>query len=237
MFRTIYMAIYFIVYLIFLFPKEWKINKLEKEGRMQEMHDLLHKIAMNWGKSIVNATGSKIHVFGIENIPKGPVLFVSNHQGNFDIPILFGFIDKPKAFIAKIELSKIPVFGKWMERQKCIFIDRDNPRQSLKAINKGIKTLKDGHSMVIFPEGTRSKGPKMGEFKKGSLKLATKAKVPIVPITIDGSYKIMEGNKKLIKPAEVKVTISQPIHTTNLTKEDENVLSEKVYAIIKSHLS
>ncbi|MCT4618094.1 MAG: 1-acyl-sn-glycerol-3-phosphate acyltransferase [Marinisporobacter sp.] len=238
MFRTIYIIFYFIVDQIFLIPKALKVERLAKQGKIKEMNDSLHTIAYTWGKRIVNASGSKVKLSGLEKIPEGPVVFISNHQGNFDIPILLGFIDKPKAFIAKVELSKIPVFGKWIARQKCIFIDRNDPRQSLRAINNGVKTLKEGHSMIIFPEGTRSKGPKIAEFKKGSLRLATKAKVPIVPITIDGTYKIMEANGKLnIKPTEVKLTISDPIYTDNLTKEEESGLSDQVYEIIKSHLS
>ncbi|QZY55108.1 lysophospholipid acyltransferase family protein [Crassaminicella profunda] len=237
MFRTLYIIFYFIIDQIFLIPKAMKIDKLEKQGKIKEMHQLLHTIAYTWGRRIVNASGSKVQLSGLEKIPEGPVVFISNHQGNFDIPILLGFIDKPKAFIAKIELSKIPVFGKWIARQRCIFIDRNDPRQSLRAINNGVKTLKEGHSMIIFPEGTRSKGHKMAEFKKGSLRLATKAKLPIVPITIDGSYKIMEANGKLnIKPANVKVIISNPIYTDHLTKEEESGLSDQVYEIIKSHL-
>lgn len=238
MFRTIYIIFYFIIDQILLIPKAWKIEKLEKQGKTKEMQDLLHTISHTWGKRLVQASGSKVNISGLENVPEGPVVFISNHQGNFDIPILLGFIDKPKAFIAKIELSKIPVFSKWIKKIRCIFIDRNDPRQSLRAINDGVKTLKEGHSMIIFPEGTRSKGPKISEFKKGSLRLATKAKVPIVPITIDGTYKIMEANGKLnIKPAEVKLTISDPIYTDHLTKEEESGLSDRVYEIIKSHLS
>ncbi|WZL73132.1 lysophospholipid acyltransferase family protein [Clostridiaceae bacterium 35-E11] len=236
MLRTIWVAIYFVVYLVLLFPQQWKVNRLEKQGKIQELQALLHSIALHWGRRIIKNTGTKVSIYGSDHIPEGPVLFVSNHQGNLDIPLLLGFIDKPKSFIAKIELSKIPVFGKWMERINCIFIDRSDPRQSLRAINQGVEILKNGHSMVIFPEGTRSKGPKMADFKKGSLRLATKAKVPIVPISIQGSYKIMEANGGFIKPAEVSITISEPIYTDQLTKEEENGLSDSVYEIIKNHL-
>ncbi|WP_053955087.1 lysophospholipid acyltransferase family protein [Inediibacterium massiliense] len=237
MFKTIYVGIYIVLYMLVLFPKLWKINNLEKEGKIEEMNHLLHKIASKWGKATVNITGSEILVSGLENIPEGPVLFVGNHQGYFDIPILYSSIPKPISFVAKIELGNIPVFGAWMRKQRCIFIDRENPRQSLKAIQEGIKSLKGGHSMVIFPEGTRSKSSQMNEFKKGSLKMATKAKVPIVPITIDGSYKILEENKNRIKASQVKLTISKPIYTENLSKEEENELSEKIYKIIQSNLN
>ncbi|WP_129599825.1 lysophospholipid acyltransferase family protein [Anaerophilus nitritogenes] len=237
MFKTIYVGLYIVLYIIVLFPKLWKINKLEKHGKIEKMNSLLHQIAYKWGKATVNITGSKILVSGLENIPEGPVLFVGNHQGYFDIPILYTSIPKPISFVAKMELGNIPIFGAWMKKQRCIFIDRENPRQSLKAIQEGVKSLKEGHSMVIFPEGTRSKGHDMNEFKKGSLKMATKAKVPIVPITIDGSYKILEENKNRIKASEVKLTISKPIYTENLSKEEENELTEKIYEIIQNNLN
>ena len=87
--------------------------------------------------------------------------------------------------------------------------------------------------MVVFPEGTRSKGEQMGEFKAGSFKLATKAKVPIIPVTIDGSYKIMEGNKYRICPAKVNVYVHKPIETALIPKEQESKLPELVQKIIQ----
>lgn len=236
MFRTIYVVFYFIIYLIYLLPKQWKVDRLNKEGKIKEADAIINQVAHDWGKAVVHSTGSKVQVSGLEHIPEGAVLFVSNHQSNLDIPVLHGFIPNQKSFIAKIELANIPIFSKWMERQHAIFIDRSNPRQSLKAINEGISNLKNGYSMVIFPEGTRSKGAEMSEFKKGSLRLATKAKVPIVPVTIDGSYKILEANGNMIKPAEIKVTISKPIYTDHLTKEEANDLSNQVYEIVNGNL-
>lgn len=236
MIRTIFFLIYLCVYFVFLFPKLWKITKLEKQGKISEMHNFINEIAQIWGRRLIHRTGSTVHVTGAENIPDGPVLFVSNHQGNFDIPLLLGFIHKPKSFIAKVELEKIPILSTWMKKIKCIFMDREDPRQALKSIKEGIEILKSGHSMVIFPEGTRSKGNEMAEFKKGSLRLATKSKVPIVPITINGSYNILETNKGIIKPATVHITVSSPIYTDHLTKEEENQLTDQVYNTIKSHL-
>lgn len=236
MFRTFYMAIYFILYLISLTPKKFKLKKLKEQDNIQEYENLISDVTYYWGKKTFAASGSTFEVDGIENIPEGPIVIISNHQGFFDIPVLFAAIHKPMSFIAKIELAKIPIFGKWMDLVRCIFIDRSNPRQSLKAINSGVKLLKEGHSMVIFPEGTRSKGPNMAEFKKGSLRLATKAKVPILPVTINGTYKILEANNNKIKPAKVKISISKPIYTENLSKEEESILSDRVYDIVNKNL-
>ena len=117
-------------------------------------------------------------------------------------------------------------------------MDRSSIRKSGEAIIEGIKILKSNHSLVIFPEGTRSKGDEMGDFKAGSFKLATKSKVSIIPVTMSGSYKIMEKSKKkwIIKSAHVDLYIHPEIETANLSKEEQDELPKKVYEIIKSKL-
>jgi 1-acyl-sn-glycerol-3-phosphate acyltransferase len=140
-------------------------------------------------------------------------------------------------FIAKIELAKIPVVKTWMEFMKCVFMDRSNMRKSGEAIINGIKNLKEGYSMVIFPEGTRSKGDKMSQFKAGSFKLASKSKCPIIPVTMNGSYKIMEhGNGSWIKPSTVELFIHPMIETANLSKDELDLLPGKVFDIISQKL-
>jgi 1-acyl-sn-glycerol-3-phosphate acyltransferase len=236
MFRTVYFMIYFFLSLLFLLPTFRKVSKLEKQGKLEEMQTLLQATAHDLCKKLIDKTGSTVYTKGLENVPEGPVLFVSNHQSNFDIPLLLGFIDKPKSFIAKKELSKTPMLNQWMKQGKCIFIDRENARQSLRAIQEGIQILKGGHSLVIFPEGTRSKSSNMREFKKGSLKLAIKSQVPIIPVSINGSYKMMEANKGFIKPATISLIISEPIYTEHLTKEEETQLSEQVERTIRKNI-
>ncbi|MEA4826022.1 MAG: lysophospholipid acyltransferase family protein, partial [Clostridium sp.] len=137
---------------------------------------------------------------------------------------------------AKKEMAKIPLISRWMRNIRCVFIDRKNVRESLKAINEGANNLKNGYSMVIFPEGTRSKSHNIGEFKKGSLKMATKAKVPIVPITIDGSYKIFEEHNGWLRKGEIKLTIEKPIYLEKLSQEEQKNLSEIVKAEIVKNL-
>lgn len=236
-FRTLAWFIYFWIYLIAIQPKLIKVNRLARMGKTEEHDRLTNQTAKNWAQALVKLAGVTVEIQGEENIPsQGSVLFVSNHQGNFDIPILLGYINKPKAFIAKIELLKIPLIRTWMTHLKCVFMDRSDIRQSLKVINQAAVHLKEGYSMVIFPEGTRSKGSTLGEFKPGSLKLGLKAGVPIVPMTIQGSYKIMENNGFLIKPAHVKITVFKPIPTQGLTKEEAADLPEKVRSIIAAGL-
>ncbi len=236
MLRTLFWFVYFGIYMILLLPRLWKVKHLEKQGKLKEMQHLTHKTAKVWARRLIAITGTSVQVEGLEHVPPGPVVFVSNHQGNFDIPLFLGHVEKQKAFIAKIELLKMPLVSTWMKYIRCIFIDRNDARQSLRAINTGVDLLKDGHSLVIFPEGTRSRSAEIGEFKKGSLKLATKAGVPIVPVTINGTYRMMEANGGRMKPASVKMIISPPIDTTNLSKEEESQLTDRVFEIIKENL-
>ena len=222
--------------LVAFMPKEKKAEKLLAEGKTDEMDDIVCLGTKTISQKLIKLSGSTVNVHGLENIPDGPVLFVSNHQSNMDIAIICGFIDKPKGFIAKKELKKLPLISNWITLAGSIYLDRENPRKSMEGILEGIKTLKNGHSLVVFPEGTRSRGDKMGEFKSGSFKLATKSKVPIVPLTIDGTYRVMEANKILIKPSNINFYVHKPIYTDKLSKEELSNLPETVEAIIRSKL-
>ena len=206
-------------------------NKGDSEGRVK----YIHKVTSYWAKLVMKTAGAKINIIGLENVPKDEtLLFVSNHQSNFDIPLLLGCIDVPKGFIAKKELENWPFISTWMKYRNCIFMDRDNLRKSAEAIVDGIKILNSGYSMVVFPEGTRSKGKPVGEFKGGSFKLATKSKCTIVPITINGTYKLMESNKNLVKSADIELIIHPTIKTSKLNKDELETLPETVHAIISS---
>lgn len=215
-----------------------KVKQLEKKQDLQGKTEYVHQVTSKWAMSQMKLSGATVKVFGEENIPPDQgVLFVSNHQGNFDIALFMAYIDKPKGYIAKVELKKIPLLRTWMSYMNCIFMDRGDMRQSAKAILEGIELLKRGHSLVLFPEGTRSRGNQMGNFKAGSFKLATKSKVPIVPVTINGSYKLMEQNGGKVKPASVEIHIHPMVETDSLTKEEEIALPSKIKTIIESKLA
>lgn len=237
MFRTIAWYTHFATSLVTMLPDMYKVKYLEKKGAKQELELYIHKTTSKWAKSHVKLSGARVTISGEENIPNDiPVVFMSNHQSNFDIALFMSYIDKPKGYISKMEMKKIPLLSTWMSYMQCVFMDRSNMRKSVQAIMEGVTILKEGHSLVIFPEGTRSKCDKMGEFKAGSFKLATKPKVPIIPVTIDGSYKLMEQNGNKIKPADVKIFIHPMVETSLLSKEELDNLPEKVKSIIGSRL-
>lgn len=235
--RTIVWFTYFWIYQLFLIPSLIYIKFLDKNNRVRERDEHVSKSARNWARALVKMTGSKVRVIGEENIPEDEaVVFISNHQGNFDIPILLGFINKSKAFISKVEVQKLPLVSTWMKYMNCVFMDRRDIRQSVDAINKGVEYLKQGYSYVIFPEGSRSRSDEICDFKSGSFKLALKAGVPIVPVTIKGSYRIMEQNGFWIKPASVEVIISTAIVTSGISKEEAKSIPDTVKNIIAENL-
>jgi 1-acyl-sn-glycerol-3-phosphate acyltransferase len=202
---------------------------------MKKRKEYIHAVSSKWAKIVIKISGARINIIGLENLPKDEtVLFVSNHQSNFDIPLLLSTIDVPKGFIAKKELENWPIISSWAKYINCIFMDRDNLRKSAASIIEGINLLKSGYSMVIFPEGTRSKGQPVDEFKGGSFKLATKSKCLIVPLTINGTYKLLEANHNLIKGANIELIIHTPIDVTKLGKEDLENLPETVHSIISN---
>lgn len=235
MIRTIIWFVAFGISLLIALMAEFRYWYLGKWGRSKKQMGVLHNTTTRWARLMVRFTGSAVDVVGVEKIPEGHVLFVSNHQSNFDIPLLMGYVPKFKGFVAKIELERVPVISWWMKKMDCLFLDRQDMRQSLKVILQGIDLLKAGHTMVIFPEGTRSRSHEMGEFKKGSLKLAVKSGVPIVPVTIDGSYTLFEERNR-IRKSHVKVTIHDPVYTKDMTREQEDGLVDQVYQVIEKGL-
>lgn len=214
----------------------FRLKKLNRLGKTTERDACAHEIARKWARNALQMNGSSIQVSGIENVPaSGGVLFVSNHQSNFDIPIFIGHIPRDKGFIAKLELLKIPTFRRWMRYLGCIFINRKDPRQSLAAITNAAEQLKAGHSFVIFPEGTRSADGTVGQFKAGAFRLAVQATVPIVPVTIAGSKDIMQKGSSIIKSARVNVVIAPPLLPGTYMKMDSNQISDRVRNTIISN--
>lgn len=237
LYKNICFAFWMYFNLRHLRPFHYRIEEFRNSGDAVKEREQILNSTTTWGRGIVKKYKIDLTATGTENIPDGPVVFVSNHQGYADIPI-FGAVVTMKqiGFVAKTSLGKIPVFGEWIRDIRSVFIEREDPRSSLKTIEEGIALLNQGFSLVIFPEGTRSKGPQTGEFKKGSLRLATKPGIPVVPVTINGTYQVFEEEGHVQSGAKVEFYIHPAIETKELSKPEANNLAEKVEEIIKTKL-
>jgi 1-acyl-sn-glycerol-3-phosphate acyltransferase len=234
MIRTIIAVILFFAYLLFFAPLLLWTRYLDRKGRIADRDRIVTREVGKWARFVIRLAGGTVMVHGLENVPRNtPVVFIGNHQSYLDIPILLGFIDVKKAFIAKIELLSIPGLAGWMKLMQCTFLDRKDMRQSVRAMQEAVQTVRDGHPLVIFPEGTRSRGNTVGEFKAGSFKLALQAGVPIVPFTLDGSWRLFEEKGK-IQNSHVRLTIHPPIPTADLSREEAAALPAKVRDVVIS---
>lgn len=184
------------------------------------------------GNSILFFLGITVHVDGRQNIPSDSNLcYMANHQSLLDIVAFVGPAHLWATILAKAEVKKIPIINLWCFALGCIFIERKSPHDAIKAILKGVELLKQGKSMIIFPEGTRSKDGRIGELKNGSLKLATRSKAIIIPITIKGlraGFEHLKGFKRV----HAYFSIGKPIPTAALSNEEIATLHEVVYGTI-----
>lgn len=169
-------------------------------------------------------TGTRYEVEGLENIPENEaVLYIGNHRSIFDVIIGYMLVKGPTGFVAKMEIRKVVTLRWWMEEVNCLFIDRDDLKQSLQVILEAIKKVKSGVSIWIYPEGTRSRGADPAEllpFKEGSFKIAEKSGCKIIPVAMLGTEEIWEAQKPRICRKRVKVRIGEPIEISALPKED-----------------
>jgi 1-acyl-sn-glycerol-3-phosphate acyltransferase len=236
MIRTLYKALKIIRWIKNKRPLLKKAQKLDKKGDFIERDKIVHDVVPSWAQYVAEIIGANIVIKGEENIPKDQaVVFIANHQGYADIIAILGFIDKPTAFMAKSEIKKISYAANWMELMQCTFLVRKNPRQSVQAMQEAIESVKKGYSLVIFPEGTRSKGGPIKEFKPGSFKLAFNSEAPIIPITIDGTWHFFEEHNRM-HPGNAILTIHPPIYTKDLTKEERHLIPMQVQKTIESAL-
>lgn len=228
----------YIAYTLFTIRRYKKlIERLKQEGRKEEQRQAIAEVCHIWSDKVAKHFKTNIKVINPENLPEGgPCVYVSNHQSYADILVLLNVIKHQTGFIAKEELASIPVFSKWILRIGSLFILRGDARESLKTISEGVDMIKDGYSLVIFPEGTRSRGGQMGEFKPGSLKLATKAKTVVVPLTINGSYKMYEEPGQITKNVTIEITVHKPVDTSQMDRKELAGLSEVLEETIKNAL-
>ncbi|MCX5726906.1 MAG: lysophospholipid acyltransferase family protein [Candidatus Saganbacteria bacterium] len=170
------------------------------------------KAAERLCNSLILAVGGvKVEVNGMENIPSQTVIFMSNHQSDLDWPVLISVLPGDIVFLAKKELFEVPLFGQHLRLAGHLLIDRSSAIRSQRSLDEVAKVVREGRSIVIFPEGTRTPTGKLGEFGLASFTVVKNSGVPVVPIVIDGTYKALRKGDPIIHPSHVKVKILKPI--------------------------
>lgn len=236
--RTLIYYASFWLYLIGSLVSLLWIVLLRCVGQQERVPGFAARQARAWARTMVWLSGADVSLEGLENVPsEGGFILCSNHQGAFDIPLLLGFSPRPIGFVAKEELRRIPLLGRWMREIGCLFLDRENARQGLAVTRDGVERLKQGAGLVIFPEGTRSGSDQLGPFHQGSLHMALASGAPVVPVTIIDSHKLREAQGSRIRPARVRVVLSPAIATAAMQRSDKKALLERIRGIIAENLT
>jgi len=200
--------------------------------------NLSHLAARLWGKIQLRTTGSRVTMQGLEYLdPRQSYILVSNHQSFFDIFSLLGYLPLQFRWIAKAELFRIPLLGWAMSRAGYIPIERGSPKKAYRSMIAAAEKVRNGVSVLIFPEGTRSPDGNLQPFKKGVFLLALKSQAPILPVAIRGTRDIMRKNDWRTYPGHVEIRIFPSIETTGFSTAKEDELSEKVRNTLLRHLT
>jgi 1-acyl-sn-glycerol-3-phosphate acyltransferase len=198
----------------------------------------VHRVGQVWGRCLLAVSGIGVSVTGIERIDAGrSYIFMSNHQSNFDIPVLLGHLPVQFRWLAKAELFRIPIFGRAMRGAGYISINRSDRAAAFESLQQAAEKIRQGVSVLIFPEGTRSMDGSLKAFKKGGFVTAIGAGVPIVPVAVRGTYDIMPKHGILIRPRQVAVDIGEPIATEGLALDSKEALMDGVRSAILQGLA
>lgn len=186
-----------------------------------------------WSKLVCIITLCPVKVVGREKLDKKQsYIFVANHQGAYDIFLIYGYLGQPIKWVMKQSLRRIPFVGKACEAAGFIFVDSSSPKAAAKTIHEAEAQLKNGASIAIFPEGSRTQTGKMDKFKKGAYQMALDLKLPIVPITINGSYDVMPIGSVLINPHKLELIIHDPIPTDHIQLENMREAAVKIRELV-----
>jgi 1-acyl-sn-glycerol-3-phosphate acyltransferase len=193
-----------------------------------------------WGRVILRVLLLPVTVEGRQNLEPGQgYVFVANHQGAFDIFLVYGFLGCNFKWMMKYQLGKIPFVGFACERSHQIFIDKRGPSKIRKSYEQAREILKDGYSVVVFPEGARTFTGHMGFFRKGAFALADELQIPVVPLTINGSFQVLPRQRGfgLVDWHPLKLTIHQPIYPVGQGPDNIEAIKNQAYDAIHSALA
>lgn len=216
-----------------------KFKKLRESGDIEAEKDLIWRESGIWAENTAKILRINFEIKGEENIPgSGPIMVYSNHQGLADILAIYYLFKNHYqiGFISKSEWRKMPVLSTAIEYTRSIFLDRENSRAAIKAIAEAKELLEQGFSLAIYPEGTRSRCKAPGEFKMASFKFAEKAGVPILPVTIDGSYKVFEIDNNYHPGETIKITVHPLVHIEQMEKAERKQAYNDIVETITSSI-
>ena len=199
--------------------------------------NVIHLYARLWGRLILWASGVKVKIRGLERIAPGrPYIFMANHLSAYDIFVLLSELPVQFRWLAKAELFRIPVLGWAMGTAGYISLDRSEPKKAYRSMEEAARRIREGTSVVIFPEGTRSKDGRLQPFLKGGFTLAVKSQVPIVPVSISGTWEIMPPQSRKVRKGDVEVVVGEPIETKGYTMKEREELMKRVSEAISANL-
>lgn len=200
----------------------------EKNGRLQ------HRIARFWARAVVWGTGCSITVRGMENLRSQPVaVYASNHTSYMDTPVIFAALPFQFRILAKKELWPIAFIGWYLDRSGQIPIDTANPHATLSSLSVGVKALRSGMPLFVFPEGGRTETGTLKPFLSGAAYLAIRAQVPLVPIALTGVYDLLPIHTRHLYPGELTVTVGEPIETRGMTVRQTEELNSRLRSAIE----
>ena len=190
-----------------------------------------------WGRFFCYLLFIKVKITGLEKLdPKKSYVIAANHQSIYDIFVVYGWLPMIFKWVMKAELRKIPLVGKACESAGHIFIDRKNPVAAKKSLDKAEAQLRNGVSVVVFPEGTRTYTGQIGKFKKGAFRMATDLHLPIVPVTLRGCFERLPRNGFIITPGTIEMIVHEPVEVEGYEHEKQPELMQKLHDIIESAL-
>ena len=195
--------------------------------------DLGHRCARAWSRWILKTTGVRVSVTGLERLdPSRSYVLAANHQSIYDIPILFASLPLQLRIVAKASLGRIPFLGWHLQRTGHLLVDRRNPGPDI--VTKMKRLVGEHHSLIVFPEGTRSADGAVARFKKGSFLVAIDARLPVVPVSVRGSREVMRKGRVVVRPGEIRLTIHEPIATTGVGRDQVIAFAERVRGIVRA---
>ena len=235
MLRTIEGISYLFLYMFSRLPYYWRLKRLAKQGRLEERQAIIDEQVSVWARRLLRHIKIDVTVEGRENLPAPGevVVFASNHQSYLDIPVLLANIEPPPPLLARRDLGQIPLLGLWMRQLGCVFVQREDARSGMTALRHAQQVVEEGRSLVVFPEGTRSRGDGMNTFQAGAVRIAAKARVPVVPVAIDGSFRGFEAGGGRICPTRLRLCFLPRVETQSLTREEQKKLPETIQEMVR----